>query len=299
MTTLTESHYNNSVKATWRDYLELCKPRVVMLMVLTSIVGMCLATQGAVPLVPLIIGNIGIALAACGAAAVNHVADKHIDKLMARTKNRPMVKDKIAPRQCLLFAGVLCAASMILLVSMVNTLTAILTFASMIGYAGVYTLYLKYATPQNIVIGGLAGAAPPLLGWTAVTGQVSPEALMLVLIIFVWTPPHFWALAIHRYDDYKNADVPMLPATHGIRYTKVQILLYTVLLIAVTLLPYVAGMSGLLYLIGVMALNARFLYWAIKLFRTTGPDRTAFLTFKYSIVYLGLLFIVLLLDHYI
>lgn len=279
-------------------YLELCKPKVVLLMLLTAVVGMCLAEPGLLPWQPFVFGLIGIAFCAGSAAAVNHVVDRHIDSIMARTHKRPIAKGTIVPIKALSFALVLGLVGMTILVVFVNQLTALLTFLSLIGYAVIYTGYLKRATPQNIVIGGLAGAAPPLLGWTAITGQFSPEPLLLVLIIYTWTPPHFWALAIYRNEDYQSAEIPMLPVTHGIEYTKLNILLYTVLLIVVTALPYAIGMSGLIYFIGAMVLGFRFLQWAIWL-RKSDKKRVAMQTFRYSIVYLMGLFFVLLLDHYI
>lgn len=284
------------MKATLSDYLELCKPRVVTLMIVTSLVGMCLAPANHFPLVPLIFGNLGIALVAAAAAALNHVADQHIDKLMGRTQNRPIVKGKISTKNSIIFVITLVTIGMIILFSMVNTVTAVLTFLSSIGYAIGYTLYLKHATPQNIVIGGIAGAAPPLLGWTAVTGSISPEALLLVLIIYVWTPPHFWALAIYRLEDYAKANIPMLPITHGVPYTKLNILLYTILLSCVTLLPYLIHMSGLIYLIGVVILNAIFISYAVHLFLKNKKE-LAIKTFHYSIHYLGILFLLLFIDH--
>lgn len=280
-----------------RDYLELCKPRVVMLMILTSIVGMCLAPSASFPFMPMVIGNLGIALVAGAAAALNHAADQHIDSIMRRTQRRPIVQGKISTRNSLIFAATLCVIGMALLFVFINTLTAVLTFLSLIGYAVCYTLYLKHATPQNIVIGGIAGAAPPLLGWTAVTGVVNPQALLLVLIIFVWTPPHFWALAIYRLEDYAKANVPMLPHTHGVNYTKLNILLYTVLLICVSSLPFLIRMSGIIYFVGVSIANAVFLYHAIRLLKTDNRQY-AWDTFKYSIHYLGILFLLLLVDHY-
>lgn len=278
-----------------RDYIELCKPRVVMLMILTSLVGMCLAPTPTLMVV--IIGNIGIALVAAAAAVLNHAADQHIDKLMRRTQNRPLVKGKISTKNSLLFAALLCLIGMFLLYAYINPLTAILTFASLIGYAVCYTLYLKHATPQNIVIGGIAGAVPPLLGWTSVTGSVSAEALILVLIIYVWTPPHFWALAIYRLEDYAKANIPMLPHTHGVPFTKLNILLYTVLLLCVSILPFIIQMSGLIYLLGVLVADILFLYYAICLY-ISKDNKYALRTFKYSIHYLGALFILLLIDHY-
>lgn len=281
-----------------RDYLTLCKPRVVMLMLLTALVGMCLATPGRVPWMPLVFGNIGIAFVAGAAAVLNHVADQYIDRLMQRTVHRPVASGRISARHSLIFASMLCTAGMLILWHLVNPLTAVLTILSLAGYAVCYTLYLKHATPQNIVIGGIAGATPPLLGWTAVTGSIQPEALLLVLIVFVWTPPHFWALAIHRAADYAGARVPMLPNTHGLSFTRLNILLYTLLLMGVTLLPYAVGMSGLLYLLGVMPANLMFLIHALRLLRGTDA-RQPMRTFRYSILYLGAIFLLLLADHYL
>jgi protoheme IX farnesyltransferase len=296
MNTLSQQH--TSTSATWRDYFELCKPRVVMLMILTSIVGMYLAPVEHVSLTILLFGNLGIALVAGAAAALNHVADQHIDKLMGRTKNRPIVKGRISTQKSILFAVVLCVTGMLILFGLINALTAVLTFLSLIGYAICYTLYLKHATPQNIVIGGIAGAIPPLLGWTAVTNSVNPEALLLVLIVFVWTPPHFWALAIYRLEDYAKANIPMLPHTHGVKYTKLNIVLYTILLVCVATMPFVIQMSGIVYFVGVTLANIVFLYYAIKLYNS--DDRQiALATFKYSIYYLGILFLLLLVDHFI
>ena len=280
-----------------RNYYELCKPRVVMLMIVTSIVGMCLAPASHSLVVPLILGNLGIALVASSAAALNHVADQHIDKIMKRTQLRPIVQGVISPRSCIIFAAILCLLGTLILYYFINPLTAVLTFASLIGYAVFYTLYLKHATPQNIVIGGLAGAIPPLLGWTAVANAVSPESLLLVLIIYVWTPPHFWALAIYRLEDYAKANVPMLPHTHGVRYTKLNIILYTLLLIVITLMPFVIGMSGLIYTIGTMIANLVFLYYVIRLYFSENRQY-AIGTFWYSIYYLGIIFVLLLIDHY-
>lgn len=279
-----------------RDYLELCKPRVVMLMILTSLVGMYLATPGSVSWVTLLFGNLGIACVAGAAAAFNHVADQHFDGLMRRTQNRPIVLGKLSVMQSLIFASVLCCVGMLILFCLINTITAVLTFLSLIGYAVFYTLYLKHATPQNIVIGGIAGAAPPLLGWTAVTGVVTPQALLLVLIIYVWTPPHFWALAIYRLEDYAKADIPMLPHTHSVGYTKLNILLYTVLLACVSILPYTIGMSGMIYFVGVMLANVGFLFHATRLY-FSNDKKYAIGTFWFSIYYLGILFILLLVDH--
>lgn len=284
--------------ALWHDYLELCKPRVVALMLLTAMVGMYLAVPGWVPLTTLIFGLAGIGLCAGSAAAINHLVDKRIDALMARTHKRPIAGGRISVMQAMGFAIILGVSGLMILSYWVNGLTALLTFMSLIGYAGVYTGYLKRATPQNIVIGGLAGAAPPLLGWTAVTNHLDPQALLLVLIIFTWTPPHFWALAIYRFEDYQRAEIPMLPVTHGIWYTKLNVLLYTILLAVVSCLPFVTGMSGWGYLLGVMLLNVRFLMWAIRLFRTQ-KAMVAMQTFRFSIIYLLLLFVLLLADHHL
>ncbi|ANY85742.1 MULTISPECIES: heme o synthase [Pseudomonas] len=285
-------------RAGWRDYLELTKPKVVVLMLITSLAGMFLATRAGVPWPILVFGNLGIALCAGGAAVVNHVVDRRIDALMARTHKRPLAEGRVAPLPALGFALALSLTGMAVLLVFTNPLTAWLTLASLLGYAVVYTGFLKRATPQNIVIGGLAGATPPLLGWVAVSGHMSAEPLLLVLIIFAWTPPHFWALAIHRKQEYAKADIPMLPVTHGERYTKLHILLYTFVLLAVSLLPYVIHMSGPLYLACALVLGLRFLHWAWVLYRGTRPH-AAIRTFKYSIGYLFLLFIALLLDHYL
>lgn len=285
-------------RANWRDYLELTKPKVLVLMLITSLVGMFLATRAGVAWPVLLFGNLGIACCAGAAAVVNHVVDRRIDSLMARTHKRPMAEGRVTPTAALSFALLLALAGQALLLAFTNPLTAWLTLGSLLGYAVVYTGFLKRATPQNIVIGGLAGAAPPLLGWVAVTGHVSAEPLLLVLIIFAWTPPHFWALAIHRKAEYAKADIPMLPVTHGEQYTKVHILLYTFALLAVSLLPFVIRMSGLLYLACALALGLRFLFWAWVLYRGYRPH-AAINTFKYSIWYLFLLFIALLLDHYL
>ncbi|WXL26107.1 heme o synthase [Ectopseudomonas mendocina] len=283
--------------ASWRDYLELTKPRVVVLMLITSLVGMFLATRAGVAWQVLVFGNLGIGLCAGAAAAVNHVVDRRIDSIMARTHKRPVTAGRIPPTVALGFAMLLAVAGMAVLLAFTNELAAWLTLASLLGYAVLYTGFLKRATPQNIVIGGLAGAAPPLLGWVAVTGHISAEPLLLVLIIFAWTPPHFWALAIHRKEEYAKADIPMLPVTHGEHYTKVHILLYTLVMFAVTLLPFAIHMSGLLYLACALILGARFVYWAVVLYRDSKPH-AAIKTFKYSIWYLFLLFIALLADHY-
>lgn len=285
-----------STTSHWLDYFELCKPRVVALMLLTVIVGMKLATSGWIPWQILVFGNLGIGLCASAAAAINHIVDQRIDILMARTERRPLPMGHITTRNALYFAAILGITGTFILVTFINTLTAVLTLLSLIGYAGIYTLYLKRATPQNIVIGGAAGAAPPLLGWTAVTGNIDPHSLLLVLIIFVWTPPHFWSLAIHRLQDYAKANIPMLPVTHGIPFTKLNILLYTLLLIAASLMPFVTGMSGYIYLFSTLILNAIFLYYVVALF-ICEDNKLAMPTFHYSISYLMLLFIALLVDH--
>ncbi|GAA4858168.1 heme o synthase [Luteimonas vadosa] len=290
------------MSAAFGQYWELTKPRVVALIVFTALVGMFLAVPGLPPLRPALFGLLGIWLAAASAAAINHLIDQRIDKLMARTAQRPLATGTLKPAQVLAFAVFLGTASMAILIALVNPLTAALTFASLIGYAIVYTGYLKRATPQNIVIGGIAGAAPPLLGWAAVTGMNNEwdwaHALLLVLIIFVWTPPHFWALAIFRRDDYARALVPMLPVTHGVTYTRWQILLYTVLLLVVSVLPWAAGMSGVFYLGGALVLGVVFLWHAWKLLDP--PDEFfAMRVFNYSIVYLMALFAFLLVDHWL
>lgn len=282
----------------WQDYLTLCKPKVVSLIVFTAVVGMFLATPSMVPWDVLIYGTIGIGLAASSAATINHVIDYRIDSIMARTMRRPLPEGRISVVNAIIFAWFLGTISMGILAFLVNTLTAGLTALSLIGYGFIYSMFLKRATPQNIVIGGAAGAAPPVLGWTAVTGTLDPNSLLLFLIIFVWTPPHFWALAIYRRDDYAAADIPMLPVTHGVEFTRLQILLYTILLFVVTLLPYLVGMSGLFYLVGAVLLGAGFLYYAI-LMHFNHDDRLAMRTFSYSIIYLMLLFAFLLIDHYI
>jgi protoheme IX farnesyltransferase len=281
-----------------RQYWSLTKPRVVALIVFTAVIGMFLAVPELPPWREAVLGTLGIWLAASSAAAINQLLDSRIDAQMARTSWRPLVSGTLTPRQALLFALVLAVLSMTVLVLWVNPLTALLTFFALIGYAVVYTVYLKRATPQNIVIGGIAGAAPPALGWAAVTGQLHPHALLLVLIIFVWTPPHFWALAIFRRDDYARAMVPMLPVTHGVQYTRWQILFYTVLLVLVTILPWATGMSGLFYLGGALVLGVVFLWYAWRLMDP--PDELyAMRVFNYSIVYLMALFAFLLLDHWL
>jgi protoheme IX farnesyltransferase len=283
--------------ADWRDYYELTKPRVVMLIVFTAIVGMFLSVPGWPGLSALSFGMLGIGLAASSAAAINHVLDARIDIQMSRTRGRPLPQGRLSEAHALMFASILCAVAMLVLWFLVNRLTAVLTFASLIGYAIVYTVYLKRATPQNIVIGGAAGAAPPVLGWAAVTGEVHANALLLFLIVFVWTPPHFWALAIARKADYEKVGIPMLPVTHGNEFTRQFILLYTILLVLVTILPYLSGMSGLIYLAAAVALGAGFLYYAIRLKLDKSPG-LPMRVFKYSINYLMFLFTALLVDHY-
>jgi protoheme IX farnesyltransferase len=284
--------------ASWRDYRELTKPNVVALMILTSAIGMFMSVPGMVPLRTLVLGNLGIALCAGAAAAVNHLVDQRIDQQMSRTRRRPLAQGRVGIWQAALFALLLGGLGMAILLIWINPLTAWLTLASLVGYAFIYTMFLKRATPQNIVIGGLAGAAPPLLGWTAVTGEVHGHALLLVLIIFAWTPPHFWALAIHRREEYAAVNIPMLPVTHGVAFTKLHILLYTMLMFLITLLPFATRMSGPLYLLGALVLGGGFLYWAIVLMRGRNP-RAPMETFKYSIVYLMSLFVVMLVDHYL
>ena len=292
---------HGSRKRAWsgyKDYLELCKPKVVALIVFTAIVGMFLAVPGLPPLDALAAGSLGIALAASSAAAINHLLDRRIDAVMARTRHRPLPTGHLSERQVVVFSLALAVISMLILGLLVNVLTAALTFASLIAYAVIYTVWLKRATPQNIVIGGAAGAAPPVLGWSAITNTIDPHALLLFLIIFVWTPPHFWALAIHRRDDYAAVDIPMLPVTHGNQFTRWHILFYTILLVIVTTLPYLTGMSGLVYLSGVTVLNAGFLWYSWQLLKAR-DDQVPMQTFSYSVLYLMLLFVFLLADHYL
>lgn len=288
----------SQVSAGWRDYLELCKPRVVALMILTSVIGMLLATPGMVPWEVMILGNLGIALCAGSAATINHLVDRRIDRQMLRTRNRPIATGRLGSLPAAAFALLTGTLGMMILLIFINPVTAWLTLASLLGYAVIYTLFLKRATPQNIVIGGIAGAAPPLLGWTAVTGDIGGHGLLLMLIIFAWTPPHFWALAVYRKEDYAKADIPMLPVTHGERYTKIHIVLYTLMLLAVSLLPYATGMLSWLYLLGAVTLGGGFLYWSVRLLlsddRQLGMD-----TFRYSIIYLMALFVIMLADHYL
>jgi protoheme IX farnesyltransferase len=287
-----------ATSASWRDYYELGKPRVVMLIMITAVAGMFLATPDLPPPGALIFGTLGIALAASAAAAINHVLDRKFDEQMARTNRRPLPTGHVSARQATTYAIVLAVLSMAMLWGGVNTLTAVLTFVSIIGYAIIYTVWLKHATPQNIVIGGAAGAAPPLLGWTAVTGQVDPYALLLFLIIFTWTPPHFWALAIARRDEYAKAGIPMLPVAYGNDFTRLHILLYTILLVIVTLLPYLTGMSGLIYLLAAVILGGIFLVRVLQL-KTRTDARLPMRTFTFSITYLALLFAALMVDHYV
>ena len=285
------------MSSTAAKYFELCKPKVVYLIVFTAVVGMFLSVPGWPPLSAMIAGTLGIGLAASSAAAINHMLDQRIDAVMARTRDRPLPSGQLSTRQVLTFALILCGLSMAMLIIWVNALTAVLTFFSLIGYAIIYTLWLKRATPQNIVIGGAAGAAPPVLGWTAATGVIDPNALILFLIIYVWTPPHFWALAVHRRHDYAAVNIPMLPVTHGVRFTLWHILFYTILLVLVTTLPFLTGMSGLLYLAGVTVLNIGFLWYAFRLLREN-DEGLPMQTFGYSIIYLMVLFVFLLVDHY-
>jgi protoheme IX farnesyltransferase len=271
---------------------------VVALIVLTSVVGSLLATHGMPPLGRLIWGNLGIGLAAASAAALNQILDQRIDAAMARTRTRPLPTGAVSEREAVAFALLLGAASMLMLWMLVNPLTAVLTFASLIGYAVVYTLWLKRATPQNIVIGGAAGAAPPVLGWIAITNSFDPHALLLFLIIFAWTPPHFWALAIARRDDYAKVNIPMLPVTHGVEFTRLHVLLYTIILAIVTLLPWLTGMSGLVYLAAAVVLNALFLRQVVQLKNSTARE-LPMRVFKFSVQYLMWLFLALLVDHYV
>ena len=294
----TTTHYAPGAGAVWRRYLELTKPKVVTLISFTAIVGTLLASPGLPALAPLVFGNLGIALAAACAAAINHVLDRRIDEQMARTRSRPLPSGALCEREALIFAAVLGVAAMALLAFLVNLLTAVLTFCSLIGYAVIYTVWLKRATSQNIVIGGAAGAAPPVLGWAAVTNSIDPNALLLFLIIFVWTPPHFWALAIARRDEYARAGIPMLPVTHGLAYTRHQVLLYTVLLVLVTLMPFLTHMSGLVYLVTALGLNCGFLYYALAL-RITAREELPMRVFRFSVTYLMWLFAALLVDHYL
>ena len=285
---------NNTIK----NYYELCKPNVVLMMLITALVGSLLASKPLAPLSLIAFAMLGIALCASSAAAINQIIDRKTDANMNRTENRPIPQGEVSPVNASIFAFILGSLGAGILVIYVNTLTALLTLASLIGYAFVYTVYLKRATPQNIVIGGLAGAAPPLLGWTAVTNSIDPNSLLLVLIIFAWTPPHFWALAIHRKDDYAKENIPMLPVTHGVQFTKLQIILYTIILILVSLLPFVVMMSGILYFISALILGVIFLYYAVRLYFEE-DNASAFPTFVYSIYYIFLIFAALLIDHFV
>jgi len=281
----------------WRAYYDITKPKVVALLVLTALVGMSLSVPTGLPWQLLLPAMLGIALLSSSAAAINHIVDEKIDAVMGRTHNRPLPEGKISVNNAVIFAASIALLGFVILYSLVNPLTAFLTLAGLVGYSFVYTLYLKRATPQNITIGGLAGAIPPLLGWTAMTNEIAPNALLLVLIIFTWTPPHFWALAIHRKNDYAKVNIPMLPVTHGVSFTKTQILLYTVLLFVVCLLPYLVGMSNWLYLVGACILNLVFFGYAWQL-KFHAKEDTAMATFKFSIIHLMVLFILLLADHY-
>jgi protoheme IX farnesyltransferase len=292
------SNMQTTAQPVWRDYLELCKPRVVLLMLLCALAGMYLASSGTVAAQTLFFGLVGIGLVAGSAAVVNHIADARIDAKMARTENRPIATGRVTNQGAVAFSAVTGLAGFAMLWFFVNPLTAWLNFASWIGYGFIYTMFLKRATPQNIVIGGLFGAAPPLFGWTAVSNSIDPGGLLLVLIIFVWTPPHFWALAIERKEEYALVNMPMLPVTHGEPFTRLHILLYTILLMICSMLPFLIGMSGPLYLIGALILGLGFLYWAVVLVRDKNP-RAPMATFKYSILYLGVLFVFLLADHYL
>ena len=286
------------MNSTIKNYYELCKPNVVLMMLICAFVGSLLASKTMAPLSLIAISMLGIGLCASSAAAINQIIDRKADANMSRTENRPIPQGEISPTKASIFAIALGFLGSTILVLYVNTLTAILTLGSLIGYAFIYTIYLKRATPQNIVIGGLAGAAPPLLGWTAVTNSIDPNSLLLVLIIFAWTPPHFWALAIHRKDDYARENIPMLPVTHGVQFTKLQIILYTIIMILVSLLPFVVMMSGLFYLIAALVLGSIFLYYSFALYFDES-DEHAFPTFVYSIYYIFFIFAALLIDHYL
>jgi len=295
---MSEYSEQYAARPVWRNYLEMCKPRVVLLMLLCSAVGMFLATPGLVPWQILVFGNLGIALVAGSAGALNHLLDATIDARMARTRNRPMARGEVTWRDGAIFVAVTGVLGLAMLALLVNPLTAWLNLASWVGYGVIYSAWLKRATPQNIVIGGLFGAAPPLFGWTAVTGSIDSGGLLLVLIIFAWTPPHFWALAIDRMEEYRDVDVPMLPVTHGDRYTRLHILLYTIILTLVSIMPWLIGMSGPLYLFSALILGAIFLYWAFVLLAEKDPT-APIQTFRYSIIYLMALFVALLADHYV
>jgi protoheme IX farnesyltransferase len=292
------SDSTKTVHASWRDYYDLCKPKVVALLLLTSVVGVVLASPpGDISIFILLMSTLGIGLGSAAGAAINQIVERESDARMARTENRPLPQGRVTQKNAFIFAILMAVASVFVLTAWINTLTAVLTFASMIGYAVIYTMYLKKATPQNIVIGGLAGATPPLLGWTSVTGSVDPHGLLLVLIIYTWTPPHFWALAIHRRDDYAKVNLPMLPVTHGIEFTKYSILGYTVLMFMVTLLPYLAYMRGEFYLVSAVLLGLYFFYKVFMLMFSSRAN-AAISTFVYSINYLMMLFIAMVIDHY-
>lgn len=281
-----------------KSYFELTKPKVVMMMLITAIVGMLLASKTLPPLSLIFISLLGIGLCASSAATINQIIDRNIDANMARTSERPLPQGNITTLNASIFALILMIAGTTILVLKVNTLTALLTISSLIGYAFIYTVFLKRATPQNIVIGGLAGAAPPLLGWTSISNSIDPNALLLVLIIFVWTPPHFWALAIYRREDYAKEAIPMLPVTHGIKFTKLQIILYTILLLIVSILPYIVLMSGRIYLFSALFLGLFYLYSSIKMY-LTDDEKYPMISFQYSVYYIFLIFIALLADHFI
>ena len=287
-----------SISRSWPDYLELCKPRVVLLMMLCTLAGMCLASPTLVAMELLVATLAGVALVAASAATVNHIADAEIDARMLRTSARPVATGRITSQQGGLFAAALGIPGLVLLYYAVNPLTAALNLACWVGYGLIYTLYLKRATPQNIVIGGLFGAAPPLFGWTAVTNSIDLEGVLLVLIIFVWTPPHFWALALDRKDEYRAANIPMLPVTHGDRVTRIHIFVYTLLLVACSLLPYSIGMSNEVYLVSALLLGGGFVFRSALVLQARSATAPA-KTFVYSIWYLLLLFVALLVDHYV
>ena len=295
---MSSSHAGQPFAARLSQFYQLTKPRVVSLIVFTAVIGMFLATPGMVPLQALIAGTLGIALTAGAAAAVNCLVEQRIDALMTRTRARPLPRGQVTSLQTLVFAGIVGGAGLAILHQWVNALTMWLTLATFIGYAIIYTVVLKPMTPQNIVIGGASGAMPPVLGWTAVTGEIAPDALLLFLIIFAWTPPHFWALALYRKHDYARAGVPMLPVTHGDRFTRLHVLLYTVILTAVTLMPFVTRMSGAFYLAAALMLDTVFLWYAVRIY-VAYSDHLARRTFRYSILYLALLFAALLVDHYL
>ncbi len=294
----TMTSVTTTERATWKDYLDLCKPKVVVLMLVTVLVGALLAVPSLPDLFTLTVALIGIGACAGSGAAINHMIDHRLDTQMARTQNRPIAKGRVRPEQGLIFALLLAVGGFALLWFVINPITAWLSLASLLGYAVVYTLFLKRATPQNITIGGLAGAMPPLLGWTAMTGQIDHNALLLVLIIFAWTPPHFWALAIHKKDEYAKADIPMLPVTHGVQFTRIHIVLYSLLLFASTLMPFISGLSGWLYMVGMILLNIR-QFWMVKRLFNDADTKAPMDLFKYSIQYLLWLFVLILVDHYV